>query len=99
MPGPMRPTKTIDDVLEEFLDEQEGRWSPATFEKYEIVVGLLKRYMETYWPEHDGEQERVRQSGGTFCGTYGPEEVAGSFATFLDWYVPHKVLASEGTLK
>src|SRR5262245_49062998 len=99
MPGPAKPTKTIDEVLEEFLDEQEGRWSPATFEKYEPVVDLLKRYMETYWSGHDGEQERVRQSGGTFCRTYGVEDIATNFSMFLDYFMATKVAGSEGTFK
>ncbi len=59
MPSPKGPTKTIDEVLDEFLDEQEARWSPATYRKYEAVVDLLKAYTERYWPGHDGEYERV----------------------------------------
>src|SRR5207244_2166610 len=79
--------------------EQEGRWSPATFEKYEIVVGLFRRYCEAYWPDHDGEQEKVRQAGGTFCGTYGPEDIATNFSMFLGYFMASKVLGSEGTFK
>jgi hypothetical protein len=57
--------KTITEVLDEFLAEQEARWSPATYRKYETIVGLLKAYLERYWPGHDGEYERVTQAGGT----------------------------------
>ena len=91
--------KTIDEVLDEFLDEQEARWSPATYAKYETVVDLLKRYMESYFPGHDGAYEAVTKAGGTYCGTYGPRDIAGAFFMFLDYFMPHKVIGSEGTLK
>jgi hypothetical protein len=91
--------KTIDKMLDEFLDEQEARWSPATYRKYEAIVGLLKAYMERYWPDHDGEYDRVTKAGGTYCGTYGPEDIAGAFFMFLDYFLPHKVLCGSGTEK
>jgi hypothetical protein len=94
---PEHGKKTIEQVLDEFLDEQEARWSPATFEKYETVVGLLKRDMEAYWPGHDGESEAVRKAGGTYCGTYGPKDIAGAFSMFLGYFMPNKVLCGSGT--
>ncbi len=99
MSGEKKPTKTINAVLEEFLDEQEGRWSHRTYEKYETVVDLLKRYMESYFPGHDGEYEKVTKGGGTYCGTYGPEDLAGAFGMFLDYFMPHKVICGSGTEK
>jgi hypothetical protein len=94
-----RPGQTIDRVLEEFLDEQEARLGPATFGKYEGIVQLLKAYCERYWPGHDGEYERVTKAGGTYCGTYGPEDIPGAFSMFLDYFVPHKIIADAGTTK
>jgi hypothetical protein len=99
MSWPKKPTKTIDEVLNEFLDEQEARWSPATYQKYETVVDLLRRYMESYFPGHDGEYEKVTKGGGTYCGTYGPEDIAGAFGMFLDYFIPHKVMCVAGTEK
>ena len=90
-----RPGKTIDEVL----DEQEARWSPATYRKYETVVDLLKAYMERCWPSHDGEYDAVTKGGETYCGTYGPEDLAGAFGMFLDYFLPHKVLCGSGTEK
>ena len=94
-----RSGKTIEEVLDEFLAEQEARWSPSTFRKYETIVHLLKRYMESYWPGHDGEYDRVTKAGGTYCGTYGPEDIAAAFGMFLDYFMPHKVLCGSGTEK
>jgi hypothetical protein len=94
-----KTSKTIDKVLDEFLAEQEARWSPRTYANYETIVNLLKRYCERYWPGHDGEYDRVTKAGGTYCGTYGPEDIAGAFGMFLDYFMPHKVMGSEGTFK
>ena len=100
MTGPSnRPGKTIDRVLEEFLDEQEARLAPATFGKYESIVHLLKAYCERYWPDHHGEYERITKAGGTYCSTYGPEDIPAAFSMFLDYFMPHKVIAGEGTTK
>jgi hypothetical protein len=87
---PEQGKKTIDEVLDEFLAEQEDRWSRATFEKYETVVGLLKRYMQSYFPGHDGESEAVRKAGGTYCGTYGPKDIGGALSMFLGYFMPNK---------
>jgi hypothetical protein len=91
--------KTVNQVLDEFLAEQQARWSPATYRKYETIVHLLKSYCESYWPEHDSEYDRVTKAGGTYCGTYGPKDIAGAFGMFLDYFMPHKVLGGEGTMK
>ena len=91
--------KTIEQVLDEFLAEQQARWSPTTCRKYEMVVELLRAYLEGYWPGHDGEYDRVTKAGGTYCGTYGPKDIAGAFGMFLDYFMPHKVIAGVGTEK
>src|SRR5207245_1662303 len=76
MPEQQKPAKTIEQVLDDFLDEQQARWGHRTYEKYETIIDLLKRYMESYFPDHDGEYEKVTKGGGTYCGTYGPEDIA-----------------------
>lgn len=96
---PEHGKKTIEQVLDEFLDEQEARWSPATYARYETIVNLLKAYMERYWPGHDGEYDKVTKAGGTYCGTYGPEDISGAFGMFLDYFMPNKVITGEGTHK
>ena len=99
MPKQQKPAKTIEQVLDEFLGEQQARWGERTYEKYETIIGLLKRYMERYFPDHDGEYEKVTKGGGTYCGPYGPEEIAGAFGMFLDYFMPEKVLCGSGMEK
>src|SRR5580704_14670299 len=91
-----KPKKTIEEVLDEFLDEQQARWGHRTYEKYETIVDLLKRYMESYFPDHDGEYEKVTKGGGTYCGTYGPEDIAGAFGMFLDYFMPQVPVSAQG---
>jgi hypothetical protein len=86
-----KPTRTIDEVLDEFLAEQHARWSPATYGRYETIIDLLKRYCEAYFPGHDGEYEKVAK------GEYGPADIAGTFGTFLGYFMPHKVVCGSGT--
>ena len=99
MPKQQKPAKTIEQVLDEFLDEQQARWGHRTYEKYETIIDLLKRYMESYFPDHDSEYEKVTKGGGTYCGTYGPEDIPGAFGMFLDYFMPHKVLCGSETEK
>ena len=94
---PEHAKKTIEQVLSEYLSEQQARLGHRTYEKYEMIVYLLKQYMESYFPGHDGEYEEVTKGGGTYCGTYGPEDIAGAFSMFLDYFKPHKVLCGRGT--
>ena len=91
--------KTIDDVLAEFLAEMKVRLALRTYRKYANTVSLLKSYCESYFPGHDGEYATVViQNGGTFCGTYGPEDIAGAFSMFLSYFMPRKVLCGQETM-
>jgi len=98
MAKPKKPKKTIDEVLAEFLAEQEPRLAARTFRKYENAVSLLKSYMEGYFPGHDGEYAEVSAAGGTYCGTYGPEDVAGAFYMFNSYFMPRKALCGQETI-
>ena len=75
-----KPTKTISQVFEEFLADQKGRISVKTFSKYESIISLYGSYLESYWPGHDGESSKITKAGGTYCGTFGPEDVTGGYS-------------------
>lgn len=92
--------KTISQVFEEFLRNQEARLSPRTATKYKDILSLFESYLESYWPGHGQEDySRITSQGGTFCGTYGPEEIPGGYGEFLGYFMPHKVMCGKDTMK
>ncbi|MBW3599478.1 MAG: hypothetical protein KY475_19675 [Planctomycetes bacterium] len=93
------PKKTISQVFEEFLADQQARLSPRTFANYEDIVGLFEGFLEGYWPGHDDEYEKVTKAGGTYCGTFGPEEIPYAYGEFLGYYMPNKVMGGKETMK
>ena len=96
----MTAKKTISEAFQEFLDDQKPRLSPTTFSKYESIISLFGSYLEAYWPNHDHEEyDRITAEGGTFCGTFGPEEIPGGYGEFLGYFMPRKVACGKDTLK
>ena len=92
--------KTIDQAFEEFLADQRARLSPKTYSRYEDVIDLFRSCLEGYWPGHDQEEyNRITDAGGTYCGTFGPEEISGGLSEFLGYFMPHKVIAGKETMK
>jgi len=72
-----KPDKTISQVFEEFLVDQEGRISSKTFSKYESIIQLYALYLENYWPGHNGDYNKISNrspcwsegwSGSAFSG-------------------------------
>jgi len=96
---PAKSPKTIVEVFEEFLADQKGRVSHRTFLKYQSVIGLYKSYLESYWPGHDGEYDRITKAGGTFCGTFGPEDATAGYSEFLGYFMPRKVMCGKDTMQ
>ena len=96
-----RPDRTIDDLFAEFLAAQKARLSPTTYARYEAVIDNLYRgYLERYWPGHTGKDyDAVTRAGGTYCGTYGADDITSGFSEFLGSFMPHKVIASNETMK
>ena len=93
-------SKTIDDVFEKFLKDQKARLGVKTYRRYDEIIDLLRSYLESYWPDHDQEEyNQITKSGGTYCGTFGPEEIAGGLYEFLGYFMPHKVIAGKETMR
>ena len=92
--------KTISQVLEEFPSDQEVRLSPKTLSKYEGILSLFESYLESYWPGHDQEEyNHITGQGGTFCGSFGPEEIPGGYGEFLGYFMSRKVMCGKDTMK
>jgi hypothetical protein len=94
-----QPTKTISQVFEEFLADQKARVSHRTFLKYQSIISLYESYLEHYWPGHDGESNKITKAGGTFCGTFGPEDATTGYGEFLGYFMPRKVMCGKDTMQ
>jgi hypothetical protein len=96
-----RPDRTIDELFAEFLTAQQARLSQQSYSRYEAIIDNLYRgYLERYWPGHSGKDyDAVTRAGGTYCGRYGAEEITSGFSEFLGHFMPHKVIASNATMK
>ena len=94
-----KPEKTIAKVFEEFLADQKTRISHKTFLKYQIIISLYKSYLESYWPGHDGEYEKITKAGGTYCTTFGPEDATEGYSEFLGYFMPRKVMCGKDTMQ
>jgi len=92
-------TKTISQVFEEFLADQKTRISHKTFLKYQSIISLYKSYLESYWPGHDGEYDKITKAGGTFCDTFGPEDATSGYSEFLGYFMPRKVMCGKETMQ
>ena len=93
--------KTIDQLFKEFLADQKNRLSATTYSKYERIIDLYRSYLESYWPDHNGEDEykRITGAGGTYCGTFGAKDISAGFIDFLEYFMPRKVIGGSGTMK
>src|SRR5271157_1541678 len=95
-----KPDKTIDQLFKEFLVDQKARLSPRTLTKYQDAIDLYRSYLESYWPDHSQEEyNAITESDGTYCATFGAKEMASGFCEFLDYFMPHKVIAGNETMK
>jgi hypothetical protein len=95
-----KPDKTIDDILGELLAAQEARLSSKTHAKYEGIVDLYRACLERCWLGHSGpDYDVVTQARGTHCDIDGAEDITSGFSEFLDYSMPHKVIAESETMK
>jgi hypothetical protein len=93
-------TLTIEAVLQEFLAEQAARLSHERAAEYRGIVELLKGFLDGYWPGHDqAEYNRVSAAGGSFCTSFGPDEMLEAYGEFLGYYMTRKVIAGKETLR
>jgi hypothetical protein len=101
--GPMKtskPDKTIAQLFTEFLADQKARLSPKTYDRYDGIIHLFRSYLESYWPGHDQkEYQAITKAKGTYCETFGAEDMTAGFSGFLDYFMPHKVIGSDDTMK
>jgi hypothetical protein len=98
--GTPKPDETIDDLFAEFLADQKARLSAQTDTRYETIIDLYRGFLERYWPDHSGkDSEAISRAGGTYCGTFGADDITSGFSEFLGCFMPHKVIAGNETMR
>ena len=65
---------------------------PPPCRSAQLVTGSL--------PGHSGkDSDAISRAGGTYCGTYGADDITAGFSEFLGYYMPRKVIADVATMK
>ncbi|MFO8059710.1 MAG: hypothetical protein R6U70_03510 [Bacillota bacterium] len=112
MPGeiikmPMIADPSIDQVLDEFIEEQRNRFKTATVSKYERVIGLLRKHLNDCAYQGLDTPDRVLferhcsaegEQRLDFCQIFGPEMIIYELDRFLGHSIIRKSMVSE-TLK
>ncbi len=88
-------SKTISQVFDEFLTDQEARLSPSTFSKYGSIISLFESYLESYWPGHDQEEyNRSTKQGRRIAARSAPTRFPRAIASFSVTSCPAKSCAA-----
>lgn len=102
------PEKTIEAVLEEFLEEQRSRLKPKTMGRYEYVIELFQDCMDGYaYQSLDTAEsalfDRLHGAQGAeqreFCQVFGPEKIAENVGEFLNYFMIRKVMCGKDLLR
>ena len=101
---PQPPEKTIEAVLDEFLQEQQKRLKPSTMRKYEEIIDLFQSCLDNYAYQslnkqqnalfdrfYDAEGDEHRE----FCQLFGQEKILGNVSEFLNYFMIRKVICSK----
>lgn len=71
--------KTIKDVLEEFLAEQQARLSLKTYSGYEEAIYYFEKYLNGWAHKYLSEKDKIRlnkfyeRDGKKYCEVFDPE--------------------------
>jgi hypothetical protein len=94
-----RPDKMIEQLLADFLADQETRLSSNDYRQYARIIHLYKSYLKRCRPG------RAREEYGTavwpeamYCGTLENKDLTDGFSEFLDDFLPHVVFADIETM-
>ena len=101
---PQPAEKSIEAVLDEFLEEQEKRLKPSTMRKYEDIIELFQSCMDGYGHQYLNKQEyalfdRLYNADGDehreFCQVFGPEKISENVDEFLNYFMIRKVMCGK----
>lgn len=97
-------SKTINQIFEEYLDEQKKRLAPRTFNFYEKAISWLGACLDHYGHNSLDEKqykkiEKALDDIG-FCDLFGPQVLNyGSFAEFVGYFLPRKLFVAHDSAK
>ena len=98
--------KTIKQVLDEFLAEQEARLKPSTFRGYKDAVYLFEQCLNGYAYQYLNKKDSKRfdklynEKRKEFCEVFGPDKIGPSeIGEFLDYFMIRKVAGSKELMK
>ena len=98
--------KTIKQVLDEFLAEQEARLKPSTFRGYKDAVYLFEQCLNGYAYQYLNKKDSKRfdklynEKRKEFCEVFGPDKIGPSeIGEFLDHFMIRKVAGSKELMK
>jgi hypothetical protein len=92
--------KTIKEIFDEFLVEQQARLKPRTYRGYEEAISLFEDCLDGYGhnslsPEDADLFDELYDEGKEFCEVFGPDRITDSeIAEFLDYFMVRKVAGS-----
>jgi len=98
----------IQEMLGEFLAEQQARLKPRTFRNYDDIVYLFSEYLNGYAYSYLDKAEsalfhRLYDAEGDehreFCDIFGPEKILKNTREFLGYYMVRKVVCGKETLR
>lgn len=97
--------KTVKQVLNEFLKEQQDRVKPGTYRYYDDAMYFfeecLNGYAYQYLDEKDSKRfDKLYEQGKEFCEIFGSSNIgANEISEFLDYFMVKKVMGSKELMK
>ena len=97
--------KTIEQILGEFLKEQQARLKLRTYKRYEDAIYLFKHYLNGYAYQYlDGKDsklfDKLYDENKEFCEIFGPDKISSAgIREFLDYFMIRKVMGSKELMK
>ena len=98
--------KTIKQVLEEFLEEQQARLKPKTYSGYEDAIFLFEQCLNGYAYQYLNEEDSklfdklYNEKNKEFCEIFGPDKIGpAEIGEFLDYFMIRKVIGSKELMK
>jgi len=98
--------KTIEEVLEEFLAEQQARLSSKTYSGYEEAIYFFEEYLNGWAHKYLNEKDKIRlnefyeEEGKQYCEVFGPEYIrALEIKDFLGHFMIRNVVVSKTSME